>query len=220
VRTRPQSRSVATSKLTSFQKWAGPTNQNSKYLDSHLKPYQCKHADCRGLQFSSNACLFRHEREAHGMHFYGKNPHRCQYAGCDRAIEGFPRRWNLHDHMRRVHKHNASQLMDTKDDYSSGEVSSKRKGARSPASCPMKRTSSSQSKARAASASHSRDEYQTLDSGYPARPAQPRRRSHAQAYELAQQQALHMAGDFSSRVEHLPYGSDAPQMSYAFSYSS
>ena len=93
------------SKCISVQSSLNPTDRPSKYLDSHLKPYQCKQSDCGNLRFSSNACLFRHEREAHGMHFYGKNPHLCHYAGCDRAVEGFPRRWNLNDHMRRVHEH-------------------------------------------------------------------------------------------------------------------
>lgn len=80
---------------------------NSKYLDSHLKPYRCKHASCvdNMLRFSSNACLFRHEREAHGMHGHGECPHLCLFEGCERSVPGFgfPRRWNLHDHMKRVH---------------------------------------------------------------------------------------------------------------------
>ncbi|KAI9734581.1 MAG: hypothetical protein M1834_002182 [Cirrosporium novae-zelandiae] len=76
-----------------------------KYVDSHLRPYRCKNASCTELQFSSTACLLRHEREAHGMHGHGEKPHLCQYPDCDRALaeNGFPRRWNLYDHMRRVH---------------------------------------------------------------------------------------------------------------------
>ncbi|KAJ5886976.1 uncharacterized protein N7473_009650 [Penicillium subrubescens] len=87
-----------------------PTTQKCayhKYLDSHLKPYRCKHASCvdNMLRFSSNACLFRHEREAHGMHGHGECPHLCLFEGCERSVPGFgfPRRWNLHDHMKRVH---------------------------------------------------------------------------------------------------------------------
>ena len=81
----------------------------SKYLDTHLKPYLCKHAsispDCEELRFSSNACLFRHEREAHGLHNHGKNPYMCKVTTCDRHKpgNGFPRHWNRRDHMRRVH---------------------------------------------------------------------------------------------------------------------
>jgi len=88
-----------------------PTTQKCayhKYLDSHLKPYRCKVPACMDaqLQFSSNACLFRHEREAHGFHGHGDNPHLCLFEGCDRSIPGygFPRRWNLFDHMKRVHE--------------------------------------------------------------------------------------------------------------------
>ena len=77
----------------------------SKYIDSHLRPFRCKDASCVDTQFSSAACLLRHEREAHRMH--GAEPHLCHYAGCDRSIpgNGFPRKYNLYDHMRRVHEH-------------------------------------------------------------------------------------------------------------------
>jgi len=219
VRTPPLSRSVAMSELVSFQPRPGPTNQHSKYLDSHLKPYQCKHAACGELRFSSNACLFRHEREAHGMHFYGKNPHRCHYAGCDRAIEGFPRRWNLHDHMRRVHKHNASQPMDAHEDYSDYEVPGKRKGSGLPSSCQMKRTSSSQAKARAASSSYGRDDYETLDIGCQARQAQTQGIKHVQTFDLVDQQTMDLANAFSSGRQHLPYGNDDRRTSYDLSYA-
>ncbi|KAJ5153491.1 uncharacterized protein N7482_009969 [Penicillium canariense] len=93
----------------------------SKYLDSHLKPYRCKHVSCvdNQLRFSSNACLFRHEREAHGMHGHGECPHLCLFEGCERSVPGFgfPRRWNLHDHMKRVHDYTSS------DRHSSPEAS-------------------------------------------------------------------------------------------------
>ncbi|KAI9840609.1 MAG: hypothetical protein M1837_001505 [Sclerophora amabilis] len=76
-----------------------------KFVDSHLRPYRCKTKTCGGLQFSSTACLLRHEREAHGMHGHGAKPFICRYEDCERSVEGcgFPRRWNLLDHMRRVH---------------------------------------------------------------------------------------------------------------------
>jgi len=77
----------------------------SKHLDSHLKPYRCHKYGCAQVQFSSTACLLRHEREAHGMHGHGEKPHLCIFKDCDRSAEdnGFPRRWNLFDHMKRVH---------------------------------------------------------------------------------------------------------------------
>ncbi|KAI9835033.1 MAG: hypothetical protein M1819_002585 [Sarea resinae] len=76
-----------------------------KYVDSHLRPYRCKIATCVEARFSSTACLLRHEREAHGMHGHGAKPHLCPYENCERSIlgNGFPRRWNLYDHMKRVH---------------------------------------------------------------------------------------------------------------------
>ncbi|KAL8841513.1 MAG: hypothetical protein Q9170_000896 [Blastenia crenularia] len=81
-----------------------------KHLDSHLKPYRCKLSTCLSLAFSSTACLLRHEREAHGMHGHGDKPHLCTYQECERSVpgNGFPRRWNLFDHMRRVHAYTGS----------------------------------------------------------------------------------------------------------------
>ena len=39
------------------------------------------------------------------MHGHGAKPHLCKYEECDRALpgNGFPRRYNLYDHMKRVH---------------------------------------------------------------------------------------------------------------------
>ena len=77
----------------------------SKHLDSHLKPYRCRNPDCALLKFSSTACLLRHEREAHGLHGHGDKPYPCLFQDCDRSQpgQGFPRQWNLRDHMKRVH---------------------------------------------------------------------------------------------------------------------
>ncbi|KAK0109844.1 hypothetical protein ONS95_002515 [Cadophora gregata] len=76
-----------------------------KFVDSHLKPYKCKVTACKDLQFSSTACLLRHEREAHGLHGHGDKPFLCTYDSCERGLpgNGFPRHWNLRDHMKRVH---------------------------------------------------------------------------------------------------------------------
>ncbi|EMC99194.1 hypothetical protein BAUCODRAFT_394514 [Baudoinia panamericana UAMH 10762] len=78
-----------------------------KFIDSHVKPFRCKVESCATQPFSSTACLLRHEREAHGMHGHGDRPHLCFYHGCERRIpgNGFPRRYNLFDHMKRVHDH-------------------------------------------------------------------------------------------------------------------
>ncbi|KAI1268564.1 hypothetical protein F5Y18DRAFT_415270 [Xylariaceae sp. FL1019] len=102
--------------------WEGDQNCNhkpeklkcnyDKFVDSHLKPYRCKAEACENARFSSTACLLRHEREAHAMHGHGDKPYLCTYDGCERAItgNGFPRQWNLRDHMRRVHNDNGSSL--------------------------------------------------------------------------------------------------------------
>jgi hypothetical protein len=61
--------------------------------------------NCSKQQFSSMACVLRHEREAHGLHGHGDRPFPCRYVGCERSQlrNGFPRKYNLYDHMRRVH---------------------------------------------------------------------------------------------------------------------
>lgn len=75
-----------------------------------MKPYRCKAEACEGARFSSTACLLRHEREAHGLHGHGDKPFLCQYEGCERGVpgNGFPRQWNLKDHMKRVHNDHGS----------------------------------------------------------------------------------------------------------------
>lgn len=97
-----------------------------KCVDSHLKPYQCKVASCKGLSFSSTACLLRHEREAHAMHGHGDKPFLCPFEGCDRGIlgKGFPRRWNLRDHIKRVHKDPISSSTQTSENSESSTESS------------------------------------------------------------------------------------------------
>lgn len=39
------------------------------------------------------------------MHGHGDKPHLCHFPECERSTpgNGFPRRWNLRDHMKRVH---------------------------------------------------------------------------------------------------------------------
>ena len=98
----------------------------SKHLDSHLKPYRCKSSECSDTHFSSTACLLRHEREAHGMHGHGAKPFLCKFEGCERAHEnhGFPRRWNLLDHMKRVHGYSTSEPSNKSDSPSPSDSSS------------------------------------------------------------------------------------------------
>ena len=39
------------------------------------------------------------------MHGHGDKPYTCEFTDCERSFRGngFPRRWNLQDHMKRVH---------------------------------------------------------------------------------------------------------------------
>lgn len=118
---------------------------NSKYVDSHLRPYRCKFADrpeCEDARFSSNACLFRHEREAHGLHNHGVNPFLCKFPDCDRAREGngFPRRWNQRDHMKRVHDY--IEPTSPKAARAAAAVDSNKR-RKTPSSTPMRRSNSS-----------------------------------------------------------------------------
>lgn len=41
------------------------------------------------------------------MHGHGDRPYHCQFADCERSQpgNGFPRKWNLRDHMKRVHNY-------------------------------------------------------------------------------------------------------------------
>lgn len=117
---------------------------SSKYVDSHLRPYRCRFMDrseCEDLRFSSNACLLRHEREAHGEHAHGVNPFLCKFPDCERARDGngFPRRWNQRDHMKRVHQY---EDIDSPKKGNPG-YARRRKTCQHPASTAMKRSGSS-----------------------------------------------------------------------------
>ena len=115
-------------------------------MDSHLRPYRCKFPveQCEELRFSSNACLLRHEREAHGEHTHGMNPYLCKFPDCDRAREGngFPRRWNQRDHMKRVHQYEEVNAP-TKKSLSSQSQPRRKKVSNGPTSVPMRRSGSS-----------------------------------------------------------------------------
>jgi hypothetical protein len=75
-------------------------------MDKHERPYKCERAQCaKLLGFTYSGGLLRHEREVHGLHGGPKEQLFCPIKHCKRHMEqGFTRRENLQEHMRRVHK--------------------------------------------------------------------------------------------------------------------
>lgn len=144
----------------------------SKFVDSHLKPYRCKVESCENARFSSTACLLRHEREAHAMHGHGDKPYLCTYEGCDRAVPGcgFPRNWNLRDHMRRVHNDNGQSLAavasgshsSSRGSHSSSSSKGRKRKSKDSESSSSGRKSSSKSNADEAAAAAARAAEQPL----------------------------------------------------------
>jgi hypothetical protein len=79
---------------------------NSKHMDKHERPYKCDKPQCaKLLGFTYSGGLLRHEREVHSMHGGPKEQLFCPIKHCKRHTEqGFTRRENLQEHLRRVHK--------------------------------------------------------------------------------------------------------------------
>ena len=78
----------------------------SKHMDKHERPYKCDKPQCaKLLGFTYSGGLLRHEREVHSMHGGPKEQLFCPIKHCKRHTEqGFTRRENLQEHLRRVHK--------------------------------------------------------------------------------------------------------------------
>ncbi|KAL2353661.1 hypothetical protein BJ546DRAFT_846016, partial [Cryomyces antarcticus] len=78
----------------------------SKHMDKHDRPYKCTEQGCEKLQgFTYSGGLLRHEREVHKMHGGAKEPLMCPYLDCKRSSgQGFTRKENLNEHIRRVHR--------------------------------------------------------------------------------------------------------------------
>jgi len=78
----------------------------NKHMDKHERPYKCDKPQCaKLLGFTYSGGLLRHEREVHSMHGGPKEQLFCPIKHCKRHTEqGFTRRENLQEHLRRVHK--------------------------------------------------------------------------------------------------------------------
>lgn len=75
-------------------------------MDKHDRPYVCRHKGCEKLQgFTYSGGLLRHEREVHKMHGGTKKALFCPHQDCKRSMgQGFTRKENLAEHIRRVHR--------------------------------------------------------------------------------------------------------------------
>ncbi|KAJ6105860.1 hypothetical protein N7512_009377 [Penicillium capsulatum] len=73
----------------------------------HYRPYKCNEPGCvmnRGFTYAGG--LLRHQREVHKKHADVKKLLMCPYGDCNRSTgNGFARRENLHEHLRRRHRH-------------------------------------------------------------------------------------------------------------------
>lgn len=81
-------------------------------MDRHLRPYKCDRVGCDAPAFGDAGGLFRHQREVHKSRDGDRvlSEYFCPDVRCERHTRGFPRRWNLMEHQRRIHGINRDQL--------------------------------------------------------------------------------------------------------------
>lgn len=81
----------------------------------------------------------------HGLHNHGINPYLCKFQGCERARHdnGFPRRWNQRDHMKRVHGYEEVDSDESVDRGYTDSSARRKKSTSTSHHTPMKRTGSS-----------------------------------------------------------------------------
>ena len=91
------------------------------------------------------------------MHGHGEKPHLCHFPDCERAApgNGFPRRWNLGDHMKRVHDYtgpasstgSSSPTPSSASSYYQGIPSKRRTSSNSPSEPPKRARATPNAKA-------------------------------------------------------------------------
>jgi hypothetical protein len=75
-------------------------------MDKHTRPYVCREPGCEKIRgFTYSGGLLRHQREVHNQHGGPKAPRFCPHQDCKRSTgQGFSRKENLNEHLRRVHR--------------------------------------------------------------------------------------------------------------------
>ncbi|KAI9841844.1 MAG: hypothetical protein M1838_003362 [Thelocarpon superellum] len=88
-----------------------------KHMDRHRRPYRCEYADCGAPPFGDMGGLYRHLREVHRVREGDRavTEYFCPEKQCERHKRGFPRRWNLTEHQRRVHGYTKWKNVSTQD---------------------------------------------------------------------------------------------------------
>ncbi|KAM3075380.1 hypothetical protein ACMFMF_006055 [Clarireedia jacksonii] len=81
-----------------------------KHIDRHTRPFTCNNEDCAHLKFADKGGLSRHQREVHGSMTYS-----CPVTTCRRHKRGFPRKWNLQEHQRKLHSTSAQSYNNEQD---------------------------------------------------------------------------------------------------------
>lgn len=69
-------------------------------MDKHVRPYKCTISNCKAKEFSNAGDLKRHQAS---IHTSGNRKFHCSVVRCSRRRNGFKRKDNLSEHLRRVH---------------------------------------------------------------------------------------------------------------------
>ena len=97
-------------------------------MDKHTRPYKCHATGCEDLPgFTYPGGLTRHQGESHSEQGGSQPVFACPHDDCKRSSNGpgakFTRKWNLEEHLRRVHKNAPPAMTDgSAQQYMAGPV--------------------------------------------------------------------------------------------------